>query len=515
MFYSQIALSTDDIESGRFDQVATFIRENWPFAGKPSQVEALNILAQSLGYKDYAEAEGSASEVVVPGMCDTYTISTNFSKLNHAPKKLPDDEPDHLKRLSILFGVNTNASDFVKSWPIELINRWNFEGKGCILTNEILKETQEVFEQAWCNRSISSNSFLTRIAGSPSASMLFTRLCPEISVTDIHDIQIGEVLDKELAETILQDIMPIVFDSLLSVSHGDVENLALATKMSLSDLRNLPRDEHGFPNLYQHLRAFLNNDILNRSASSLFLRERNGVGMYSSPYPLQDYPGVEKIEVGGDIFYFHSHRDFIESEDFRTYTWNGQLRSDSGDILASASGSYIAGSSANEVSGFELISAVDETNDLDVRIIDVVLTYLQEMILDIHGKEVDKSIINTQLIFQDGNLVTLAHWERAGSAQKGSGIKLLELCLARLKRKYKRNIHIASLIQPSQYLDDARIVKSLDEQFGKDCKKITQCLMSLKRNPTVVGIYACPDELKEGISTFTEYCGSHFESEDD
>lgn len=515
MLYRKVALSTDDIESGRFNQVAMFIRDTWPFDMKPSKTDALNILAQSLGYKDYAEAVENSSDVVIPGICDTRSISTNFAELSTTPQSLPDDEAGHLERLSIILGVNRGANEFVKTWPLDLINRWNFEGKGCVLTSDILKECEGVFEQAWCNRSISSDSFLTRVANSTSASVLFSRLCPNISVEEIYDKKVVDVVDKELAETVLQDIMPSVFSSLLSVNYGDMVRLAEATRMSMSDLVNLPRNEIGFPNLYSHLREFLNKDILNRPASSLFLRERNNDGMYTSPHLLQDHPGVEKIEVGSEHFYFSVTRDMIESEDFRTYTWSGQLQTASGDVLATASGSYISGSPTNEVSGFRLVSAADETNDLDVRIVDVVLSAFQEMIQDVHGQEVDKSIINTQLIFQDGNLVTLAHWERSKKSEKGSGVKLLELCLSRLKKKYKRNIHVACLIQPYQYTDDARLIKSLDEQFDKDCKKITKALMSLKTNPTVVGIYACDDQLKEGLSTFTEYCGSHFNAEDD
>ena len=61
-----LALSIDDFTSGRFNQVAQFIRENWPYGNRPSGNETLEILAKSLGYHDYSEAMSSATSVPPP-----------------------------------------------------------------------------------------------------------------------------------------------------------------------------------------------------------------------------------------------------------------------------------------------------------------------------------------------------------------------------------------------------------------------------------------------------------------
>ena len=134
-----LALSIDDFTSGRFNQVAQFIRENWPYGNRPSGNETLEILAKSLGYHDYSEAMSSATSVPPPMFTLFHNISENFGRLGLAPKdEHRSDSVTSLDRIAIAFRGDTFGAKFVETWPVSLVGRWNFDGKPCTFDNEFL-----------------------------------------------------------------------------------------------------------------------------------------------------------------------------------------------------------------------------------------------------------------------------------------------------------------------------------------------------------------------------------------
>lgn len=61
MYENKFRLSDSDITSGRFKEVADFVREHWPSEDIPSSDEALEIVAKSLGFENFSEASSSGT----------------------------------------------------------------------------------------------------------------------------------------------------------------------------------------------------------------------------------------------------------------------------------------------------------------------------------------------------------------------------------------------------------------------------------------------------------------------
>jgi hypothetical protein len=515
MFRSKaVPLSVDDIKSGRFEILAETVRANWPFKARPTREEALDIVAKSLGYKDFDDAANSATVTAAVCLGIRSDVSSRFTKLGYAPAEPRLGSAERPFDMSSIFDgsmflENKAAHDFVEEWPLNLISRWNYAGAPAILGGDFMSEQEELFDFMWMYDTKESNGFYTATT-SRSAGTVVAAISGGISYQGLNGMVIGDLIDPEMSEALLQDVMPVFIGRILTVCEEDAQRLSEETGMSMQDLWSLPRTESSFPSLYHHMRRRIKDDLLGRPVLDLYQTKRRENGFYYFANDIVPCRGNVAEEVHEGHFEFAIESNCLESEVFRSYSCMGQLKSKGGDVLSKVSGRYVAGPARLDVSGMAFISALDEVCDEDVEVGDNLLTMLQEQIYAEDDELVEKSYINTRLIFGDGNLFILSNWERSEKAEKGVGIKLLEYCLGQLKKKYKRNICIAGLIEPNQYLSSAGSIGVVAEQCQKDRDKIWAQLRKVRRLPYVFGVHAASRSQAEGLSTFSRYCGESY-----
>lgn len=510
MFDSKQPLSSSDFSQGRFAEVADFIRETWPYDNRPSEAESYEILAQSLGYSSFHEAKLSAKKTPSPDHEIFMDVARNFRRLGLAPNIEVDRSSlaPH-EALAMLFGANPYESKFVESWPLKKLGRWNYALDPCIFDHDLLTSFEKDFEQAWSHPLKETDGFRTKRLNAHTATSLIAALHPDISQEELTSNTVGDLIDSETVEALFLDTMPVLFREIFCVSETTANAIVKGAKMSMSDVWALPQNETSFPNLYSHMREHLAK-LLNRKAISFYLKERAD-GSYSNFELEPDLSNRSRSrDVVAGLFTFGIDRDELESEVFRTYTWTGQIRSQEGIILAHARGTYIAGPAKENISAFELISALDEMSDTDVQIIDVALDCLQQDILESSGEGVAKTDINVRLLFGHGNVVTVWEWERSEEAPSGLGAEIMMNCIDELKRKFKRNMYLAGLISPYQYLPDADFVQSLRDQRQVDITKIIKSVKVIAQHENVIGVFVKGYDHVDGDSKFFEYCGEYY-----
>jgi hypothetical protein len=508
----KLPLSTSDFRSGRFDALAIFVRQTWPFSKRPTPEGALDLVAQTFGYSDYLDAARCATERPMPNHSMLINPVSNLTRLLNLPKKDLDMSRFDLDMLAQAFGSDPEVNEFFKSWPMHLISRWNFENAPCNFQTTFLGELEPAFERAWSNNSKEKQPFATVTKNSTSAASIVPALVGEKTINELRELRIIDVIDAQVAEAILQDTMPVLFSELLCVNETSANDLIENTGLSMKDLWSLPRNESGFPNLYQHMRTVLNEVILNRPLMSLYELSRSDDGFYYTPYAIDSSGSKRGEALEEGTFVFDVVRDEIENDVFRTYTWYGQIQNEFGAIMAYVTGTYIAGPAQEDASSMDLISALDEMSDRDVEIIDIVLDSLQHEILENSGDVVNKSDINTRLLFNFGNMITISEWERSENATHGIGITLLNYCIDRLKKSFKRNMHVATIINPYQYKNDSGLFSTVAEQRIVDVKKVVVQLSKLRANSSVLNIYARSQILEDTENTFHKYCGEQVDS---
>ena len=502
-------LSTSDFSSGRFDKLCKYVQENWRYNKVLTFEEAQNIVAVTFGYSDYVEAKNSATDKFPENL---------FNHMNH----FWCDPVGNLKGI-IFAGVQDSlgsldgawamvkrrdeVADFYNSWPNQLIGRWQFDADHCNLAKDTLPDLEQCFESLWCNNTVKQTTFGTLPGRSTSAATITASMEKWIDLEKINNSTIKELIDPEIIEKLFQDAAYETTKSILNESYQSKCLVLTGTGFSPEDAEALPKNSSGFPNLYSHMRELLETKILTRKAISLFTNTRSNSGFYINQHRIDpsNLPQKDHYSFGDNYFVFNSYSDHCEPSCFRSYSWHGQIQTCTGDILAYAKGSYFTGPAKKESGGGDLISAADSVGDQDVDILDYVLNELQAEILLEHGEDVEKHDINMQRLFIDGNLITIAIFERHVSANPGIGTELILECLTRLKVKYKRNFHIASLINPMQYRRDSTLVNAVTEQRIKDSFKIIKRLNSLYKHQNVLSIYLNLHEYREGINTAFRY----------
>ena len=513
MFDIQLPLSSSDFSSGRFDEVAKFVYNNWPYNNIPTHEEALDIVAKTIGYKNYEVAKLSSTVEVSTSYSIFFRFEENFLRLGYAPNpKWPDDSMDPASRLRSLLNCDFLKNEFVKSWPLNLLNRWNYENKPCSFGLEFVRSLEPFFETAWSNNLSNFNGFQTTLKHTSSAASVVATLASSLQLDALVAKNIAELLDDEVIEAIFNDAMSAVFREIFILNDSKAKSLIEHSGLSITDLLALPRDDSGFPGLFDHMREYLRNVILSRPAISLYTIERKDSSFYYEPRAINRdlVKPDDKYSVQTGEFLFSIERDDLESDRFRTYTWRSQLQDERGSVLAHAMGTYIAGSATKSASGFSLISAADEMCDDDVEVIDIVLTQLQSDILHEYGKTLDKGAINTKILFKHGNLVSILQWERSLHAQPGSGVDLINHTVDRLKKKFKRNMFIATIIHPYQYNNDAWMHSAIENQRQVDIGKIRKQLFKAGAHQNVLIIYTKGHVRAEGDSAFLKYCGENY-----
>ncbi len=504
------ALSVDDFSSGRFNEVAEFIRENWPFANSPSENESLEILAKSLGYQDYGDARSKATNLPEPNFSLYINIAEKFGRLGLAPKDEKNTESmTGLELIAAAFSGDTFGAKFVETWPVKLLGRWNYDGKPCAFDHEILDEAGKYFDRLLTHTAPMVIDLNGRKKSTHTAASLISGLYPSLTLNDLEARSVGEFIDSEAAEALLQDVMPILLGEVLCVSEGQANKIVHATGMSMADIWALPRTEAGFPNLYDHMRARL-PAILERKAADLFIAPRQQNGFYRLGDGAFDRQPMTAKKVDEGSFCFSVERDEIECPIFKTYTWTGQLREPCGRVISQISGTYIAGPARQDIASFDLISALDEMGDFNVDIVDFVLDTLQEEVLEESGVRIPKGDLNANMLFEDGNLITILRWERHADSKPGIGASLLSYCIGELKRKFKRDIHIAGSVQPYQYYRGAEMLPSVREQRFDDIDKISRTIIRVAELGNVVRVFLKGHVHVEPDATFQRYCGEHY-----
>ncbi|MBD8088507.1 hypothetical protein IFT48_00685 [Pseudomonas fluorescens] len=504
-----LPLSTSDFTSGRFDCLCNFVKENWVYDKKISFEDSRENVAITLGYLNYAEAIESATEAFPECFLDDggylmWDPTSNLSKVIFGESARTIDSLEHALDLS---DKNKVAFEFFKSWPNHLVSRWKYGSTNCLLSEKVLAEIEDSFDSYWCNNSLQHYNFQTLEKSTASAATIAASMGGWVTIEQIRNSEIKDFLDPEIIDNLFQDALIQTIEYILGQSWTEVLKSFKGTGFSPNDANELSRNEKGFPNLSSHMRNFLNTVILPRKALSLFTYERGDNGFYRNTRAINPSktPAKDYYKLGGHNFVFQSFSDDCEPSSFRSHSWTGQIQSDSGDIIAYAQGSYISGPAKKPSSGGELISAADSVGDQDVDILDYVLVQLQNEIMSEYGEHIDKQDINMERLFCDGNIVTLAIFERNPASTPGLGMELVSECLSRLKSKYKRNFHVASTINPLQYLRDSTLSGAVTDERISDSLKIQERLNSLRSHPNVKNLFFNIYDFKIGIKTAFKY----------
>jgi hypothetical protein len=515
MLIKNLPLSKSDFSSGRFSQLADFVSKNWPSPTKPTHEESLNIIAITFGYASLEDASNNASEELHIKYSDrdlyAYSPIENLSK---QMSRLDEDSKPSSHEFWMKVSTRYNeAQGFYSTWPHHLISRWNYNKVSLNLTDEMLGWLESDFDSIWCNNSKRHYSLFSANFNTNTAATIVTSLGKDLSLEHIEKTTIHENLDEDLIDALYQDAMSILLEQIMSMGSMQLSMYANLVGFSGHDFLAIANNAIGFPNLYEHMRRYLREKILPRKLITLFVAERGGNGFFRSYCELnvENFKAPDLYPIDDGKFAFQVQRVFGESTDFKSYSWKGVINSNSGELLAIAEGSYITGPASRGSSGFGLIDALDEVGDRDVEIVDLILDVLQDDIKNMYGEHIKKHDINMHLLFKDGNILTIASCERSKNSTKGIGMRLIHECITRLKQKYRRNIHVAMLINPLQYKPDAILSKSISSKRQMDIEKIANTALTLEEHPNVLNIYAkgCSDN--DGISTFFRYI---FEAEE-
>jgi hypothetical protein len=501
----KLPLSTSDFISGRFDQLCKYVQENWRYNKAISFEDAKNKVAITLGYLDYMDAINSATNVFPKNMLagnNHFFLDPigNLAKIIYGDKIGTSKSFDDAM---LLVNRNKEVTAFYRSWPNHLISRWKFEETICNLSDATLSDLEHAFDSYWCNNSVKQYTFGTLPGRSTSAATITAAMDSWISIDKINNSTIMELIDPEISEKLFQDAMSETLRNVFEESWASLCFIFSELGFSPEDARALQKNESGFPNLYSHMRVFLDKVILARKAISLFTYPRNKSGFFCEPHKLstEDVSAKDHYPLDQNYFVFSSYSDHCEPSSFRSHSWEGQIQNDSGEVLAFAKGSYFSGPAKKESGGGELISAADSVGDQDLETIDFVLSNLQQEIFEQFGESVEKQYINMLRLFCDGNLITIAICERSQTTSPGIGTDLISECLTRLKVKYKRNFHVASMINPLQYRRDSSLSMAITDQRVKDSIKIINKLNHLSQHPNVLNMYLGIHGFHEGTHT--------------
>lgn len=522
-----LPLSTDDFKSGRFEALADHVRAEWPFNNRPARESVLDIVAYCLGYNDYSDARSQATEVAVASNdfgIDKLDISNRFERLGFAPKEPEVGSPERPYSMDEFFSgkfMRTNiASDkFVESWPINMVGRWNYSGSPVDFDRDFIADHEELFSRLWMFDSREHSGFQEVTKNNKSAASVAASLIVGLSVETISGMKISDVIDAEIAEALFQDVMPLLIGEIFTVSINDIVVLTNQTGNSMRDLWEMPRNEASFPSLYQHMRKVMTECLLERRLVDLFMVSREENGWYTGMRGFNSALPCIEVEVPEGKFLMQVDRNYLECEYFRNYMCLAQLQDTTGKVIARFGGTYLAGPANKDIAGFDMISALDEVCDDDVEVGDMVLSLIQmdlmsdvddEFFDDEEVELIEKSSINANLIFCDGNLLIVSAWERSPESEKGCGIILLNYCVHALKKKFRRNMSVACILDPAQYGLSSQKVEVLEEQRRKDMGKIHAHLMNLEFTDFVPRVYAAGRVHSDGPSTFSKYCGEAY-----
>lgn len=175
---SKYPLSKNDFESGRFSALADFVRSNWPFNGALTEDESKEAVAKTLGYDGYSDAFASASAQAHSPSIGHFDLKRNFDKLDIVQSALQEtsnaEDQDEKKSAEdvleyLISQFNGPTGEFLDSWPMDLVGRWNYEQNGCAFSIKFMKNLEGEFEKIWSSSNFNSDGFVSALENTNSA----------------------------------------------------------------------------------------------------------------------------------------------------------------------------------------------------------------------------------------------------------------------------------------------------------------------------------------------------------
>lgn len=489
MSNNSFALSRFDFESGRFTKVCRFITRNWPWDDAPSLSGAQEILAKYLGYDNFYEAKNSATARSA-GECNVFYRGDTFVIQELAKYKRP-------------------GSEFARTWPVKTLGRWNDNLEVCTFNSEYLEYATTVFDYLWPVEAAMYVGKALKTAPAP---------------VDVRNAEVRDVLTEARFESLLQVTVGKLISELCTVNEPRCVALSKAAGIGYSDIASLPRNEAFFPNLYQHLRRHVQSKWASKNVYNMLTRQRNDHGFYLHSGRAQDtliYNGRNDLQItkmGDGTLYTLIQNDGIEDSPFRSYTWQTNLISLSGDLLLSAVGSYISGPARKSHASGNLILDLDQIGDADAAIMNAVFEDFieKEKILlgpDAHC-DLTPQTINTQLYFEQGNIVTLDMIERTATSRPGIGADCLLEVISILKRKFRRNMLFYCFVHPYQFTEQSNCVEDILQERMSCESAISAYLMNVvyshENIVTADMFFTAERKILAGDELLTEYCGKMY-----
>ncbi|WP_157791857.1 hypothetical protein ACQCLI_32200 (plasmid) [Pseudomonas nitroreducens] len=451
-FEDKFSLSVDDFESKRYTKVAKFIASNWPLKEKIKLSKAQEILAVTLGYEDFHDAQKSAL-----AQLPSDVIRLTYGANNRLRKFLDLD----------YYGTE----EFLQSWPLHLLGRWNMAGKPCMLGKETIEVAIEHFTDGFSSDLRVSQDF--HVKTTPCALSLIAIELKNASDSDLL-MPLKELLSSQSQQAVFDCAMKFFFSEFL---WRNDELIRSGSGMSMEDVRALPRDRSSFPDLYSALES-LYTVWLNEPAVNRFFRDKSESGFYfDDPHPgrLSDAK-VSIIPHESGSYEVRLQRIPLDDSPFKSFRWTARSLDTSGLSLAEAEGGFVVGAKENWV-GSELIEATEDCG------VEAVYAYLKaaadSSVEEGNKKRLTPTRIGTGFIFEWSNLLTINYLERNDRCEPGRGLDLISAVIKDLKRRYKRDMHVCGVVDPYQFRDSARRIKSLEDSRIKTANKICQ---HLKRN---------------------------------
>ena len=464
MIKEQFSLSTDDFDSGRYTKVARIIVKNWPRPEPITLSKAQEVLAITLGYAGYHDAQKSSTPTCPAA---------------------PVIRPIGLEqRLDQILHLGWEAcADALEAWPLHMLGRWNMAGRPCVFGSKALNQAIEIFIELFGSDETVVDCF--QVKRTPCALSL---LATELSSCSYAELQkpLGSLISGVARQAVLDRAVEFLFDELLTSAFS--EFLCASSGMSPRDIWKLPRNKSSFPDLYAALNS-LYDSWLQEPALNRFLKARLPSGFYNDdPYPdrgREAKPSI--IAFPTHRVELHLHRIWLDESPFKAYSWKARSLSHEGLALAEAEGGLVIGPKG-EASSMDLIEATEECGVAGV------YAYLNRAIADwkISGEDVaglTPSNLNTAMIFESGNLLVINYLERNEQAAAGVGVGLIAAVLKDLKRRYKRDLMVCGVVDAYQYHRAARQIRCLEERRAADVENLSMSFLDLYYTGAVVELH--------------------------
>lgn len=464
MFDEQFSLSTDDFVSGRFTKVARIILKNWPRPEKINLSKAQEVLAVTLGYVDFHDAQKSATPT-----CPADQVLRPLG-LEY--------------RLNRILQIGSGAcDDFLEMWPLHMLGRWNMAGRPCMFGSEAINQAIEVFSEYFSIEKNAVDGF--HVEHTPSALSVLAIELKKRTYTELQK-PLGSLISVVARQAVFERAIDSFFEEFFTSRY--LKQICANSSMSYIDIWKLPKNKSSFPDLYAALDS-LYDSWLHEPAVNRFYKARLPSGFYNDdPYPdrgREKKPSIitfptYRVEV-------HLERIRLEDSPFRVYSLKARSFSNDGTSLAEAEGGFVVGHKRS-VSSAHLIEATEECGVAGVyAYLKYIISSMEAMGMDITG--LTPTNLDTEEIFYWGNLLIINYIERNEGAAPGAGLELIATVIKDLKRRYKRDLSVCGVVDPLQYRLAARQIADLEVRRAEDAKKLVKNFEKLHKRHGVTQVH--------------------------